>query len=110
DANRITMAGDGSRDAERPLVRTFRDALRGDALKVGHLGSRTSSAPAFHSTDQEVASPPAIVSVAERNRYGLHDEDVLERLDHNGFHVEVTGKSGAVWLRFDGRRVERVTY
>ena len=109
-ATSIIMTGDAPRDAELALVRTFRDWLRSDALKVGHHGSRTSSAPAFLSTVREGASPPAIISVAERNRYGLPDEDVLERLERSGFHVEMTGKSGAVWLRFDGRRVERVTY
>ncbi len=106
----MLLTGDAPVAAELAMVRRFGTMLTSQVLKVGHHGSRTSSSPAFLSAVNGGRFPMAVVSVAERNRYGLPDEDVLARLSGNGYEIRSTAESGAVWVRSDGRRVESVAY
>lgn len=101
------FTGDAEADAEYALADRYGDLLRSDVVKVPHHGSRTSS------TEPLVAlSDPAIavVSVARRNRYNLPNAEVLERWEASGAEVLETWADGAVWLRSDGRAVERVRW
>lgn len=101
------LTGDAEAGAEAELVERYGDLLRSDVVKVGHHGSRTSSTEPFVEATQAAT---AVVSVARRNRYGLPSEDVLERWDAAGAAVLQTWETGAVWLRSDGRRIERVRW
>ena len=105
---RWLLTGDAEVAGEGALVARFGDRLGADVVKVGHHGSRTSSAPALVAA----AGRPsfAVVSVAQRNRYGLPDEEPLERWAATGAELLLTSREGAVWLRSDGRHVRRVDW
>ena len=128
------FTGDAPLEAELRLARRYKDLLQSDVLKVGHHGSRTSSASAFlngvlgaRSRDSSTAGivetsvrmneshrnpgkPYAVVSVAERNRYGLPNQEVLDRLTATGFEVVLTSRAGGVWFRTDGKTIRRVNW
>lgn len=128
------FTGDAPLEAELRLARRYKDLLQSDVLKVGHHGSRTSSAPAFlngvlgarsrdsnpagavktgvsmNEPTQNPRKPYAVVSVAERNRYGLPNQEVLDRLTAAGFEVVLTSRAGGVWFRTDGKTIRRVNW
>lgn len=104
--------GDAPLEAELHIAQRYRDLLQSHVLKVGHHGSRTSSIPAFLNSAtgwrENARKPYAIVSVAERNRYGLPNQEILDRLESAGFEVALTSKSGGIWFRTDGKTLQRV--
>lgn len=103
----VLLTGDAERESESELIRHFRDELSVDVVKVGHHGSETSSIPPFvRSVMSSVDHTVAVVSVAERNRFGLPDEVVLERWKNAGADVHLTSVRGALWIRLDGKSVE----
>ncbi len=104
------LTGDAEADAEAYLVARYDDLLRSDVVKVGHHGSRTSSTLPFVERVTGGAAPLAVVSVARRNVYGLPNAEVLDRWEHAGATVLQTWSEGALWLRSDGCRVERVDW
>ncbi|HEX7070098.1 MAG TPA: DNA internalization-related competence protein ComEC/Rec2 [Rhodothermales bacterium] len=105
------LAGDSERAAENALLGRFRAALASEVVKVGHHGSQTSSQPSFvTAVTQGVDETFAVVSVAERNRFGLPDEVVLDRWLNAGARLHVTSEGGALWLRSDGRSVRVVRW
>lgn len=103
------LLGDVQLEAEAEIVARYRDLLAADVVKVSHHGSRTSSAPPLLNALRKPGCV-AVVSVAERNRYGLPDEEVLARWQRTCPTVDVTSRTGAVWLRSDGRRFEPVDW
>ncbi len=107
-ATRWLLTGDAEVEGEAALVARYGGALAADVVKVGHHGSRTSSAPALVAAAGRPAV--AVVSVARKNRYGLPDEEPIERWAATGAEVLSTATEGAIWLRSDGRRVERVDW
>ena len=124
-ATRWILAGDAETAAEAEIVARYARLLRADVVKVGHHGSRTSSSVPFvaaasgvapgaslvSARTQPGATPRfAVVSVARRNRHGLPDEEPVMRWLVAGAAVLQTADEGAVWLRSDGRRVERVDW
>ena len=121
---RWLLTGDAESQAEADLVARYGALLRADVVKVGHHGSRTSSSPELvravsgHASTRTrfasdvAASGPryAVVSVAERNRYGLPDAEPLMRWQRAGADVLQTTDEGAVWIRSDGASIERVDW
>lgn len=103
------LLGDVQLQAEAEIVARYRDLLAADVVKVSHHGSRTSSAPPLLAALRKPGCV-AVVSVAERNRYGLPDEDVLARWQRTCPSVDVTSRTGAVWLRSDGQRFSAVAW
>ena len=105
---RWLLTGDAEVSGEAALLTRFGERLATDVVKVGHHGSRTSSTPRM----VEAAGRPqfAVVSVARRNRYGLPDEEPIERWTATGAAVLHTSQEGAVWLRSNGETVERVSW
>ena len=127
------FTGDAPLEAELRMAQQYRELLQSDVLKVGHHGSRTSSTPAFlnsalgprdrdagagiaatdipsDESQQGLRRPYAVVSVAERNRYGLPNQEILARLAAAGFDVALTSKAGGVWFRTDGKTLRRVKW
>jgi len=104
------LTGDAEAGAESALVARYGDALASTVVKVGHHGSRTSSAEAFVAAATDSTTAFAVVSVAKRNRYGLPDEEPLARWAAAGAEVLLTSEEGAVWLRSDGEHVKRVDW
>ena len=105
---RWLLTGDAERGGEADLVARYGPLLASDVVKVGHHGSRTSSTPALVAGAGRPAF--AVVSVAQRNRYGLPDEEPLARWERAGAQTLLTSAEGAVWLRSDGERVRRVDW
>lgn len=104
------LTGDAPIAAEYRMLSRYGELLESSVLKVGHHGSRTSSAPAFVSGVYAGEASRAVVSVAARNRFGLPDEDVMDRLRRTGFLVSSTADSGALWLQSDGHRIRETAY
>lgn len=105
---RWLLTGDAERGGEAAAVTRYGPLLASDVVKVGHHGSRTSSTPALVAAAGRPAF--AVVSVAERNRYGLPDEEPLARWERTGAQTLLTSAEGAVWLRSDGDHVWRVAW
>jgi competence protein ComEC len=123
-ATRWLLAGDAETAAEADVVARYAHLLRADVVKVGHHGSRTSSSLPFVAAAsgvppgtslvaaraRETAPDYAVVSVGRRNRHGLPDEEPVMRWLVAGADVLQTADQGAVWLRSDGSRVDRVDW
>ena len=107
-ATRWLLTGDAEVAGEAAVVARFGGRLAANVVKVGHHGSRTSSTSAL----VEATGRPAfaVVSVARRNRYGLPDEEPIERWTATGAAVLHTSAEGAVWLRSDGETVDRIDW
>jgi competence protein ComEC len=72
-----------------------------ELLKVGHHGSRTSTAPALL---QRVRPRLSLISVGRRNRHGHPAPEVLSRLQEHGSPVMRTDRLGRITVvaRRDG--------
>jgi len=93
------MEGDAEALSEaRMLARNPAAAL----LKAGHHGSKTSATPEFLAA---VHPQYAVISVGERNPFGLPNFEVLERLEGSSVTTYRTDMDGAVTFLLDGRRV-----
>lgn len=105
------LPGDVEAPVERDLVRAYGNQLGSRIVKVPHHGSSTSSIPRFV---QAVASSGeeshAVVSVGRSGKYGLPDEEVLERWRMHGMRVHSTARGGAVWMRANGEEVWQVDW
>ena len=128
----LLFMGDAPAAVEQAVVKRYADLLRSDVLKVGHHGSRTSSSSMLlthvsgsgqshpmtrasesgpnPSSKNPTQNPTAIISVAERNRFGHPNQNVLDRLKAAGFDVLTTAEEGALWFAIDGQRVRRVRW
>jgi competence protein ComEC len=93
----VLFTGDMEDDLERKLV-YFGAPLDADILKVGHHGSKTSSAEGFL---RAVSPEAAVISSGEKNRYGHPHEDVLIRLKQFGVFLHRTDEEGTVVLTAD---------
>lgn len=98
----VLFAGDAQREAEEGMLRTVRQSmLQAAVLKVGHHGSRTSSAPAFI---QAVAPEVAVVSCGAGNSYGFPHAEVMDFLRRQQVQVYRTDRNGTVSVVSDGSR------
>ncbi|KRN21676.1 DNA internalization-related competence protein ComEC/Rec2 [Lacticaseibacillus camelliae] len=70
-------------------------ALEVDMLKVGHHGSKTSSAPEFI---QQIKPKLALISAGVNNRYGHPHQETLTTLQAAGVPWLNTAAGGAVWV------------
>ena len=89
---RLLFTGDAEEEQETELLRAPA-ALRADVIKVAHHGSRTSSMPALVDA---VAPALAIISCGRGNRFGLPDEEVVDRWQRAGARVLRTDRAGTI--------------
>ena len=95
----ILLMGDASQKIEKKLI-SEDIVLQSDVLKVGHHGSKTSTAKEF----VDVVSPTyAIISAGKDNRYGHPHDEVLETLQ--GVEIKNTAESGSIFLLSDGKNI-----
>lgn len=80
------------------------ETLRADVLKVGHHGSKTSSAAEF----LDAVDPQIAVIQVGKNNYGHPSPEVLARLTERGIRVFRNDLDGAVGLKFRGQKGIRV--
>ncbi|OGZ44965.1 MAG: hypothetical protein A3C84_01310 [Candidatus Ryanbacteria bacterium RIFCSPHIGHO2_02_FULL_48_12] len=93
----VLFTGDMEDDLERKLL-YFGVLPNTDILKVGHHGSKTSSAESFL---KAVSPEAAVISSGQKNRYGHPHEDVLVRLEQLGISLHRTDEEGTVVLVAD---------
>jgi len=98
--------GDAEREFEYKLV-FFGFPVDSDILKVGHHGSRTSSAEEFV---RAVSPDISVVEVGKKNRYGHPHRAVLERFAAVRAPVFRTDRDGAITISLDGRSARVQTF
>lgn len=77
----LLLTGDAPAFVERELVALYGSFLESEILKVGHHGSKTSTAPHFVGT---VRPMWAVISAGKDNRYGHPHREVLDTLMSEG--------------------------
>jgi competence protein ComEC len=104
---RYLNTGDATMREEHGLLASWPiDSLRADLMKVGHHGSRTSSAVPFV---QAVDPVLAVISSGMRNPYGHPHPETLARLDSASVpRVWRTDRHGTLCVEIDGRGRWRV--
>jgi competence protein ComEC len=95
---------------EQLIVERYGDLVASTVVKVAHHGSRTSSTEPFVAAASDSSTSFAVVSVAKRNRHGLPNEEPIARWRATSAEVLQTSDEGAVWLRSNGQRFERVNW
>lgn len=106
---RVLITGDLDEEGELAMLAYYQgrnetERLRADVLKVGHHGSKTSSAAAF----LDVVNPRIAVIQVGKNNYGHPSPEVLERLTARGVQVFRNDVHGAIGLQFQGKNGIRV--
>ncbi len=92
-AQSLLLTGDAPSAIEEYLVSSNKEILDVDILKLGHHGSKTSSAEAF-----VVAASPsvAIISAGKDNRYGHPHKEVLNTLGRLQVPYRSTAEEGRI--------------
>ncbi|MEL6804853.1 MAG: MBL fold metallo-hydrolase, partial [Bacteroidota bacterium] len=93
------FTGDAPKSIEEYLVLLDGDHLESEVLKVGHHGSRTSTAELFLA---EVSPEYAVISASADNQYGHPHVEVTDALFNAGTITWQTGVDGSVGFRSDG--------
>ncbi len=96
------FTGDIEIEAETLIIQEYGDSIRGDALKVPHHGSKTSSSEAF----LKKAKPTLAVISVGRNSWGHPDPLTLNELALWGAKVFRTDMNGAIRIKTDGNKIE----
>ena len=96
------FTGDSPKAIEEYLVGVYGDGLRSDVLKIGHHGSKTSTAEAFAST---VDPDYGIISAGKDNTYGHPHQEVLDTLRSRGVETKNTAEVGSILIESDGTSV-----
>ncbi len=109
DGYRILVTGDLDEEGELAMLAYYQSigqtgTLRADVLKIGHHGSRTSSAAEF----LDAVDPRIAVIQVGKNNYGHPSPEVLARLAERGIRVFRNDLDGAVGLKFRGQKGIRV--
>lgn len=95
----VLLTGDAPQAIETYLLGLDRASLQSEVLKVGHHGSRTSSAPVF----VEAVQPQiAIISAGKNNEYGHPHKEVMETLKQYQVITKNTADLGSIFLFSDG--------
>jgi len=89
----ILLTGDAPLSVERYVATVYGSKLKSTILKLGHHGSRTSSAGDF----LELVKPTtAIISAGKSNSYGHPHPDVISQLKKLGIDTRSTATEGSV--------------
>ncbi len=98
------FTGDAPSSIETYLTGRYGSLLASDVLKLGHHGSKTSSAEAFLGF---VAAPYVVVSAGCDNRYGHPHAEVIDRVTSVGAEVVSTCGDGTITFTTDGSLLRR---
>ena len=96
------FTGDAPKSVEEYLVLVEGEALRSEVLKVGHHGSRTSTAELFLN---EVQPSHAVISASTDNQYGHPHVEVTDALFNARVNTYSTAEAGSVVMWSDGKTV-----
>ena len=86
----ILLTADAPISTEDHLVQKYGQDLQADVLKLGHHGSKTSSAYFLAAVQPEYA----VISAGKDNRYGHPHQEVLGRLDDLKFRILIRQLKG----------------
>jgi competence protein ComEC len=96
------LTGDAGKEVENYLLNIYEDSqIKSDVLKLGHHGSKTSTAESFVKT---VSPQYAIVSAGEDNKFGHPHSEVLNTVRNMPTDIPIREtKNGPVIFQTDGR-------
>ena len=97
------FTGDIEKQAEKNIIRLFKNDIASTVLKVAHHGSNTSSSEQFLDWAQPLI---AVVSVGAGNRFGHPKKEVLKRLNDYGCKTYRTDADGTVLIITDGKNYD----
>ncbi len=100
----VLLSGDLPASIESQLALRYGDALHANILKLGHHGSRTSSAAIWLSA---VHPDFAIISAGKNNRYGHPHKEVLDRLAEMHIPYLETMNEGTIMFSSEGVTLRR---
>lgn len=103
DETSFLLTGDSPKAIEEYLVLIEGEYLKSDVLKVGHHGSRTSTAEMFL---DEVSPQYAVISAGADNSYGHPHLEVTDALFNAGLTTLNTGEVGRIVFWSDGQSLE----
>ena len=95
----ILLPGDIEKDAERYLLKHYRDKLKANIIIAPHHGSRTSSTPRFVNA---INANHVVYTVGYRNRYGFPKLPIIKRYQNGGAVAYRSDDSGALRFVLDG--------
>lgn len=93
----VLFMGDAEKNIEKEISRSN---ITAQFLKVGHHGSKTSTARSFL---EAVKPEVAFIEVGRDNRYGHPSPEVVSRLENLGIKYYRTDRDGSVELVLDGQ-------
>ena len=96
--NSFLFTGDAYKSVEKKLIERNPD-LTADILKVGHHGSKTSTAEEFI---EKIAPEIAVISAGKDNRYEHPHQETLETLKRYGIKALRTDLGGDIKIISDG--------
>jgi len=96
------FTGDSPKSIEEYLVSIGSTELQSDVLKVGHHGSKTSSAETFIAS---VSPNLAVISASKNNSYGHPHTEVTDRLTNHGIPYKNTADDGSIQIISDGEKI-----
>lgn len=98
----MLLTGDMSEAGEKRVLNQQNGLEEIQVLKVAHHGSGYSTTRPWI----KALNPQwAVISYGENNRYGHPGQKVLDNLSEEKVHIYETGRSGAIGLRTDGKRI-----
>ena len=96
------FTGDAPKNIEEYIVKKYGGIIESEVLKLGHHGSRTSTADLFLDT---VTPQYAIVSAEKNSRYGHPHQEVLDKVSIRGIRILNTADEGNIVFKSDGDEV-----
>lgn len=97
--------GDLDRNGEIDILKHY-PTLKGDILKLGHHGSKTSSDPSFI---KKVNPSIAIISAGRNNRYNHPSPETIEILNQEKINYISTQTKGMIKFIYDFDHIKLVT-
>jgi len=96
------LTGDAPQKIEEYLVSLDGEILQSDVLKVGHHGSKTSSAPSFI---ESVKPKYAVIQAGRDNKYGHPHKEVLDILKSRSLNILANSELGTIHFVSDGQKL-----
>ncbi|MEK7552372.1 MAG: MBL fold metallo-hydrolase [Patescibacteria group bacterium] len=97
------LTGDSPQSIEEYLVYLDGENLESDVLKIGHHGSRTSSATSFIET---VNPRYAVIQAGKDNSYGHPHKEVIDILNSHNIEILGTYDLGTILIESDGKNLD----
>lgn len=100
------FTGDAAFEAEMDMVKNYGNTLNSTVLKADHHGSAYSPSEDFL---KQVKPEVVIISVGERNKYGLPTKEAMARLSAGGPKIYRTDYQGTITITTDGETYDVTT-